>query len=427
MRPLKILAAAAIAFAPLPAWVISDTEARAAPCAGEGSNPVACEHCMFYVNAYHTANVCNEDRHGVQGPPSNAPSPVPHVPVPVYEPPPVLAPAESPLVPPPPNSGHNPVPVVEINPPGPDTPRNAPVVAPPRGLDAPSLAIAAAKAAPLTRVDPANPPKPPTEVDFNQQVQNVVSSHRDNVDILKVDDQKFIRPRHWDYLDYDDAYRRPTIYNPLSQPVTFRYFYNGAYQQAYLPRGARMVLDAATIGVVPFTAVSDSYVAAGSFYGAGSTPPPNEPNGATAPDRKPAPPKLYENVTVSVPAKSEVVEVGHVALVGHDGTQPAGGQDTFLLDDSTLAWGQIDNSSSAPAQIRVIKTQPTPGVGPTDDGSFLVLLAVHHQEPGLPHQSGWALPLRFGGFAVVVGLIAWLLNRRNRSEEQRAEEQKADT
>ncbi|OBH56649.1 hypothetical protein [Mycobacterium sp. E2479] len=418
MRPFNILAAATIAFAPLPVWVITDTQALAAPCAGAGSNPVACEHCMFYVNAYHTANVCNEDRHGVQGPPSTAPKPIPPIPIPVYEPPPLPSPVEGPLILPPPNSGL--LPVQEISPPGPDAPRNAPVVAPPRGLDAPSLAIAAAKAAPLTRVDPANPPKPPTQVDPNQQVQNVVSSHRDNVDILKIDDQKFVRPRHWEYLDYDDAYRRPTIYNPLNQPVTLHYFYNGAYQQAYLPRGARMVLDATSVGVVPFTAVSDSYVAAGSFYGGGSIPPPN--NGAPPPDYKPpVPPKLYENVTVFVPAKGETVEVGHVAVVGHDGGQPAGGQDTFLLDDSTLAWGQIDNSSSAPAQIRVIKTQPTPGVGPTDDGSFLVLLAVHHQEPGQPQQSGWTLPLRFGGFAVVVGLIAWLLNRRNRSGEQQAD------
>lgn len=415
-----MLAATAIAFAPLSVLVTSNTEAQAAPCVGAGSNPVACQHCMFYVNAYHTANVCNEDRVGVQGPPSNAPKPVPQVPVPVYEPPPPAPPpVQGPLVLPPP--GQNSVPVQEIGPPGPDMPRNAPVVAPPRGLDAPALAIAAAKAAPLTRVDPANPPKPPTQVDFNQQVQNVVSSHRDNVDILKVDDQKFVRPRHWDYLDYDNAYHRPTIYNPLSQPVTFRYFYNGAYQQAYLPRGARMVLDATTVGVVPFTAVSDSYVAAGSFYGAGSKPP-NDYNGAPPPDyRPPAPPKLYDNVTVAVPAKGETVEVGHVSVVGHDSSQPPGSQDTFLLDDSTLAWGLIDNASSAPAQIRVIKTQPTPGVGPTDDGSFLVLLAVHHQEPGQPHQSGWTLPLRFGGFAVVVGLIAWLLNRRNRSEEQNAD------
>ncbi|MCA2254763.1 hypothetical protein JF770_05745 [Mycobacterium intracellulare] len=414
--------AAAIAFAPISVIVaIPGTVAQAAPCAGAGSNPVSCQRCMFYVNAYHTANVCNEDKRGVQGPASNAPTPVPQVPIPAYEPPPLPPPVQQPVVLPPPTAGQNTVPVLEINPPGPDAPRNAPVVAPPRGLDAPSVAIAAAKAAPVTRADPANPPKPPTEVDFNQQVQNVVNAHRQNVDILKIDEHRFVRPRHWDYVDYDDAYRRPTLYNPLNQAMTFRYFYNGAYQQLYLPRGARMVLDAATVGVVPFTAVGDSYVAAGSFYGGGSLPL-NGYNGPPPPDYKPpAPPKLYDNVVVSVPAKGETVEVGHVAVVGHDGSQSPGSQDTFLLDDSTLAWGQIDNSSSAPAQIRVIKTQPTPGVGLTDDGGFLVLLAVHHPEPGQPHESVWTMALRFGGFAVVVGLVAWLLNRRNRSEDDAAE------
>lgn len=421
MSRLWILVAAAIAFAPFSMLVATTgTVAQAAPCAGAGSNPVSCQHCMFYVNAYHTANVCNEDKRGVQGPPSNAPTRAPEVPIPTYEPPPSPPPVQNPLVLPPPNSGQT-APVLEINPPGPDAPRNAPAVAPPRGLDAPSLAIAAAKAAPVTRVDPANPPRPPTQVDFNQQVQNVVNSHRQNVDILKVDDQRLVRPRHWDYLDYDDAYRRPTLYNPLNEAMTFRYFYNGAYQQLYLPHGARIVLDATTVGVVPFTAVGDSYVASGSFYGGGSIPL-NGYNGPPPPDyRPPAPLKLYENVTVFVPAKGETVEVGHVAVVGHDGSQPAGSQDTFLLDDSTLAWGQIDNSSSAPAQLRVIKTQPLPGVGPMDDGGFLVLLAVHHQEPSQQAQPWWPLALRFGGFAVVVGLVAWLLNRRHRSEGDSAE------
>ncbi|RAU90027.1 hypothetical protein DQP58_24850, partial [Mycobacterium colombiense] len=106
MRPLRILAAAAIAFAPL-SMVVTTTApvAQAAPCAGAGSNPDSCQHCMFYVNAYHTANVCNEDRRGVQGPPSNAPTPVPEVPIPVYEPPPMPPPAHNPLVLPPPNAG----------------------------------------------------------------------------------------------------------------------------------------------------------------------------------------------------------------------------------------------------------------------------------------------------------------------------------
>ncbi|CAG7108957.1 hypothetical protein PICSAR180_04537 [Mycobacterium avium subsp. paratuberculosis] len=101
---LRILAAAAIAFAPL-SVVVDGPAAQAAPCAGAGSNPVSCQHCMFYVNAYHTANVCNEDRRGVQGPPSNAPTRPPEVPVPAYEPPPIPVPVQSPLVLPPPNAG----------------------------------------------------------------------------------------------------------------------------------------------------------------------------------------------------------------------------------------------------------------------------------------------------------------------------------
>ena len=62
-------------------------------------------------------------------------------------------------------------------------------------------------------------------------------------------------------------------------------------------------------------------------------------------------------------------------VVGHDDSQPAGNQDTFLLDDSTLAWGQVNDPSSS-AQITVTKTQSLPGVGPTDNGSFLVALAA---------------------------------------------------
>lgn len=382
---LRILAAAAIAFAPL-SVVVDGPVAQAAPCAGAGSNPVSCQHCMFYVNAYHTANVCNEDRRGA-GPAEQRAHPAPEVPVPAYEPPRSRCRCKARWCCRRPTRARAPCRCSRSIRPGP-TRRATSVVAPPRGLDAPSLAIAAAKAAPVTRVDPANLPKPPTQVDFNQQVQNVVAAHRENVDVLKVDEQRLIRPRHWDYIDYDDAYRRPTLYNPLNSAVTFRYFYNGAYQQAYLARGARMVLDAATVGVVPFTAVGDSYVAAGSFYGGGSIPL-NGYNGPPPPDYKPpAPPKLYENVTAFIPAKGETVEVGHVAVVGHDGSQPAGSQDTFLLDDSTLAWGQIDNSSSAPAQIRVIKTQPLPGAGPTDDGGFWCCWRSTTRSPVSPGSPG---------------------------------------
>src|SRR6201997_2724902 len=66
---------------------------RAAPCAGAGADPVACQHCMFYVTAYHTANVCNEDRpRPAQVAPSSVPTwQMPPMPV-VQEPPPVQAP-----------------------------------------------------------------------------------------------------------------------------------------------------------------------------------------------------------------------------------------------------------------------------------------------------------------------------------------------
>src|ERR1700759_123242 len=55
-------AAAAIALGPFSVVAAAPGVAQAAPCAGAGSNPVACQHCMIYVTAYNTANVCNEDR-----------------------------------------------------------------------------------------------------------------------------------------------------------------------------------------------------------------------------------------------------------------------------------------------------------------------------------------------------------------------------
>ena len=286
---------------------------------------------------------------------------------------PVQAPQVVPPSPPPPST--IPVQIPKINPLAPGAPRNAALVAPPKGLDAPPQAVAAAKAAPATRVNPATPPKPPTQVDFNHQVQNVVSAHSGNVDVVKADNQALVRPRHWDYLDYDDDYHRPTLYNPLNQAMTFRYFYNGAYREAYVPAGGRIVLDVATVGLFPFTAVSDSYVASGSFYG-GASIPPDGWDGPPPPNyTPPAPPEVYQDVSAYVPADNQTVEVGQVEVVGHDDSQPAGSQDTFLLDDSTLAWGQVNDPSSS-AQIRVTKTQSLPGVGPTDNGSFLVALAA---------------------------------------------------
>ncbi|OBF08079.1 hypothetical protein A5730_10125 [Mycobacterium sp. ACS4054] len=414
-----IAAAAVIALAPFSAVATTIGVAQAAPCAGPGSNPTSCQWCQYLVAQYHTSNVCSQAAPPRRAEPSPSEVPVQIPAIPSYEPPnPVPVPAR-PLVPPnlPPGNA-----VPTISPAGPDAPRNVAVVAPPRGLDVPPQAVAAAKAAPPTRVNPADPPKPPKQVDFNERVQNVVSVHRENVDVLKVDNQRLVRPRHWDYVDYDDAYRRPAIFNPLNQGMTFRYSYNGADREAYVPAGGRIVLDAATVGVVPFTAVGDSWVAAGSFYGGGSVPPEGF-NGPPPPDYKPPePPKVYPNVLVGIPAVNQTVEVGHVAVVGRDESQPGGGQDVFLLDDTTMAWGQVNDSASGNSQIRVTMTQSLPHAGPTDDGSFLVVLAVRpHEEPTQPAPSWWPSALGFGALGVVVGLGAWALNRK-RSDDDEEEE-----
>jgi hypothetical protein len=402
MKALGIAVSAAMALAPLVVLTSTPGVAQASPCAGEGANPTSCQHCLFYVQAYHTANVCNA--------PAPRPAPAPSSTVPAYvpEPPPL------PVQPSPTRPIQVPMQTPKINPPGPGAPRNVAVVAPPRKLDAPPQAIAAAKAAPVARLDPAAPPKPPTQTDFNQQVQNVISAHSDNIDLIKADNKALVRPRHWDFLDYDEDHR-PTLYNPLDQAMTFRYTYGGASREAYLPAGGRIVLNTATVGLVPFTAVSESYLASGSFYGGAFVPPENGQGPPPPAYAAPAPPTVYQNVLAEVPANNQTVQVGEVTVVGRDDSQPAGSQDTFLLDDSTLAWGQVNDPSSG-VQIRVTKTQSLPGFGPTDNGSFLLALAGHEgpgqAAPPAITQPWWPSALGFGILGIVVVVVASLVSRR---------------
>jgi hypothetical protein len=265
------------------------------------------------------------------------------------------------------------------------------VVKPPKGLDAPPQAIAAAKAAPATRIDPANPPPPPTQKDFTQQVQNVIKTHDANIDFVN----GLAHPRHWDYIDFD-ADRHPVLYNPLTQAMTFRYFYGGDYREVYVAAGSSVVLNVAGGGVFPFTAVGDDYLTSGSFYSG-------------------SPPAPYQDVAAYVPAYNQTVQVGKVQQVGHDDSQPAGSQDTFMLDDSTLAWGQATNPSNG-GQITVTKTQTLPGVGPTDDGKSLVDLAepAHQQPTG---NTWWLWPLGGGVLVIAAGLVAWMVIRRKRGPD----------
>lgn len=302
------------------------------------------------------------------GPPCQAqPSPA-QTPGPAQTPRPVQAPNNSPSMPVP-------------------TPLTKPaVVRPPKGLDASPQAIAAAKAAPTTHVDPANPPKPPTQADFNQRVQSVIKTHNANVDVVN----GLTHPRHWDYIDYD-ANRHPILYNPLNQAMTFRYFYSGGYQEVYVAAGSNVVLDVDVDGMFPFTAVGDDYLTSGSFDGG-------------------APPAVYQDVATYIPAYNQTVQVGKVQPMGHDDSQPAGSQDTFMLDDSTLAWGQATNPSDG-GQISVTKTQTLPGVGPTDDGKSLVDLAApsHPQSNKTPWLIGTLV-----AFVIAAGLVTWLVIRRRK-------------
>lgn len=402
MKAFKIAAAAAIILAPFSAVVVNSAVAAASPCAGAGSNPVSCQHCLFYVQAYHTANVCYAPA------PRPAPAPSSTLPIQIPEPPPV---------PPPPTSTRpapTPVQTPKINPSGPGTPRNVSVVTPPKKLEAPAQAIAAAKAAPEARLNPADPPRPPTPTDFNQQVQNVINTHSDNIELIKADNKALVRPRRWEFVDYDQ-YHRPTLYNPLGQAMTFRYSYGGASREAYLPAGGRIVLDAGTVGLVPFTAVSESYLAAGSFYGGAFVPPDNWQGPPPPEYAAPAPPTLYQNVSAEIPAVVQTVQIGQVAVVGHDDSQPPGSQDAFLFDDSTLAWGQVNDPNSS-TQIKVAKSQSLPGFGPTDNGSFLFALAAPGEPsqaaPPTPTQPWWPSALGFGLLGIAVVVVSSLLNRR---------------
>ena len=94
--------------------------------------------------------------------------------------------------------------------PGINGPGKTALVAAPKGVGAEPKAIAAAKAAPAVRIKPASPPKSPKPVDFNHEVQKVISRHGHNLDVVKAGNHSLVHPRHWDYIDYD-VYHRPIL------------------------------------------------------------------------------------------------------------------------------------------------------------------------------------------------------------------------
>ena len=113
--------------------------------------------------------------------------------------------------------------------------------------------------APAAQIDPAQPPPPPAKVNFNEQIQTAIRANVNH-------DEGVYRPQHWDYVDYDQ-YHRPTLFNPLPTDVSFRYFYNGAYQTVWVPTGGRVLLNMAMAGVFPFTVAAGELVSVGSLLG----------------------------------------------------------------------------------------------------------------------------------------------------------------
>lgn len=277
-----------------------------------------------------------------------------------------------------------------------------PVANTPKGVPASREAIERAKVAPPVQFSAAKPP--PVRINFTQQVQQVVRVNTDR-------DRGFYRPRRWEYLDYDE-YRRPIFYNPLATDMTFRYFLNGDYRTVLVPVGGRVILDAVAAGVYPITVLAGDIVSVASFLGGGFVP----PLGWVGPppvDWQPFQPVTYSRVPVDFSNLNRTVMVDQVTVVGHDDSLPIGQRDVVMLDDSTLARGEIQApppDGGAP-EITLAQAQPLPGVGPWDNGQQYINTAL--ETPTGPSHSN--LPWIIGGVAAVLallgGIAAWVWRR----------------
>ncbi|MGA9677322.1 MAG: hypothetical protein WBR28_19445 [Mycobacterium sp.] len=262
--------------------------------------------------------------------------------------------------------------------------------------------------APAAEFSAAQPP--PVRGNFNDQVQAAV---RVNVE----HDVDVYRPRHWEYLDYDE-YHRPSFYNPLATDMSFRYFYNGDYRTAFVPAGGRAVLVVDIPGVFTFTAVAGDNVLVGSFHG-GCWVPPVGWVGPPPAHWQPWEPVSYTGVPVDFANVGQTVLVDQVSVVGHDDSLPVGQRDVVMLNDSTLARGQIQPSpDGGPPQVTLQQTQSMPGVGPWDDGHQYINAPI--QKPAAPPNN--QLPWIIGGLVAVLALLggvaAWVWKHRDGAHER---------
>lgn len=272
--------------------------------------------------------------------------------------------------------------------------QQVPVAASPRGVEAASHeAVEAARNAPPSKVDALSPP--PVREDFNHEAEHAIRANVDH-------DESFVRPRHWDYIDYDE-YRRPRFINPTEHEMSFKYFYGGDYRTVVVPVGGNVVLDAAIAGVYPITVITGDIISAATFVG-GAFIPPDGWDGPPPPDWAPYQPVVYDSVPVDfVNADEQTAVVDRVTMVGHDDTLPEGQRDVFTINDSTLARGQVTPApEGGPPQVKVQQTQPLPGVSPWNDGKQYVNTQVTPLAASHRNLAPWAV----GGLGVVLALLA---------------------
>ncbi len=268
-----------------------------------------------------------------------------------------------------------------------------------RGVPAAREAVEAARVAPAVQFSAAQPP-PLVRQNFNEQVQAAIKGAVDR-------DVDMYRPRHWEYLDYDE-YRRPSFFNPLDSEMTFRYFYDGEYRTVVVPAGGRVVLDAVMAGVFPYTAVVRDLISVGSFYGGSWVPPVDWVRPPPA-DWQPWQPVIYTGVPVKFANLGQSVLVDQVTVVGHDDSLPVGQRDVVMLNDATLARGDIQqNPDGGPPEVTVDQTQTLPGVGQWDDGHQYINTALEKPSPASNNHLPWVI----GGLAAVLallgGIVAWV-------------------
>lgn len=249
---------------------------------------------------------------------------------------PVTAPARAPSINPPTTARPATAPTTQSAPTGKTVALPAP-----KDVSAPADAVQAARNALATTIDPANPPPAagkPVDVAATVQQNSQLTVQR------------------WGFVDYDNDHH-PVLFNPVGADMTFRYFYEGSYRNAYVPAGGRVVLTTAIVGVFPFTAVGPGYVTSGYFNGGAADP------------------VVLNNVNVHVTSVNTTLVVNNVTVVGHDGDAPQGRQDTMMLDGTTLARGQVDRATDGGA-VDLVAAQSTPGVGPWDNGASIVNTAL---------------------------------------------------